>query len=133
MPTAPQADEALIPLSAAAAHVLQKLLPAHIANDERSCDSLLLVASAMSALIPIYREDSLTRLTEAELAGARFAEGAATIVLRTGERITRLAVRGQDLESATDTLVASYIGSAHSARAAAPQAAEPATRGKRRQ
>lgn len=133
MPPLPLAEETLIPLSAAAAHALQKLLPEHIAKDERSRDSLLLVASAMSALIPIYREDSLARLTEADLAGARFAEGAATLLLRTGERITRLAVRRDDMEAATDSLVASYIGSAQSLRAAAPDAREVAKRGKRRQ
>jgi hypothetical protein len=122
MQTFPQADEALIPLAAAAAHALQRLLPEHIAKDERSRDSLLMVADAMCSLIPIYRQDTRARVTQAELA----------LLLQTDDRITRLAVRRQDLETATDSLVASYIGTAQPPRAAPAAAPEAARRGKRR-
>ena len=113
------AQDDLIPMQRAAEQALRKLLPEHIVGNERSRDSLLLVANALCNLIPVYGRDGLARLTESELVAAR-----------SGEKIMRLGVKQADLDRAIESLVACYIGSVQSARAN-PAVAEKPVRAKR--
>lgn len=123
-------EHELIPLAAAAARALGRLLPEHVANDRRSLESLNLVAVAISALIPVYSRSAnsgiVQRVTEAELSAGRFADGAARFVLKSGVELPPLLVRQADADTAIEKLVADYVGMSYSA-----PPPDPAPRGRK--
>jgi len=103
----------VIPLSVAATLALERIEPRLTASRaaERE-DQLNRVAVAISALVPIFKRDPdsgvFDRLTEQELAGGHFRDGARRFVLRDDEReIEELAVERLDLNTAINQLLRS--------------------------
>lgn len=108
----------LVAIYEAAAHILARLVPAHVAASAGAVVSLDLVAIAISSLVPVYKRDSasgeLRRASAAELAKVKLTRGASALL------ITR-----SDAESAAEKLVAEYVGTK-------PGAPAPSAEGRRK-
>jgi len=97
----------LVPLSAAAA---KAYLALGDAGRTPLADGVLdVVAIALAACIPIYGargpEEPLQRLADADLAGGKFIQGAATLHFRSGAQpLVRLAVGADELAAGIERL-----------------------------
>lgn len=98
----------LVPLSAAAAQALSRLVPARVAQSEQALRSVELIAREIAVRIPVYARDvhsgALSRIgpTELQMPGKE------------------LLVKRADIESVVAGLVAEYVGAASHLPAAAP-------------
>jgi hypothetical protein len=104
-----------IPLSKAVTQAHRRLFPDEPYRDPKTLET---IALALSALMPIYRANSETELTEPELLAERFSESA----------MERLAVSTVRLEAALVTL---QVGSLEMARVTLTMRQSPRPRARR--